>query len=384
MAFAIYRAPKNFSRAGLDDSAVSRNVTLQVSCPDNSGSPTTASTSVLSARPPVVLVHGLWSDPTAWDNFNPLATPDSSIGDHRFFVRRANFSNPVSGITASTPTYSSSVLQSIRQNALGFAYNAPFVLETIQSDIMDFKNRFNVAAVQADVVGHSMGGDITRAMVSLPNFASDDTYGFGPVHKLITVGTPHLGTPLAAQLLQSSNNCVRKQLAAQNNISLQDITVQGVSVNGAVGDLQGDGFGGGLSVALTSLPSNQPFAVAYIGGTVTSGNLSGLDCGILSGCIAAQLRLWCDHIPPSNPLAANLTSQNWPNVFGQASDAIVPVLSQLNGGTAGLVFTGLIHSSSIEQLNFSGPAELDTASPIPSAVVNLLNENITGSDFHHN
>ena len=51
-----------------------------------------------------------------------------------------------------------------------------------------------------------MGGDIMRTVASLPTFLSADTYGVGPIDKLITIGTPHLGSPLAIQLLQEGDN----------------------------------------------------------------------------------------------------------------------------------------------------------------------------------
>jgi triacylglycerol esterase/lipase EstA (alpha/beta hydrolase family) len=51
----------------------------------------------------------------------------------------------------------------------------------------------SVAAVQADVVAHSMGGDVARTMPTLATFTGQSTYGLGPVHKLITIGTPHRG-----------------------------------------------------------------------------------------------------------------------------------------------------------------------------------------------
>lgn len=54
-----------------------------------------------------------------------------------------------------------------------------------------------MAVVQADVVAHSMGGDIARVMPTVTGFANQTNYGLGPVHKLITIGTPHQGSPLA-------------------------------------------------------------------------------------------------------------------------------------------------------------------------------------------
>ena len=252
MAFAIYSAPTNFSRGAQDDGVRERNITLQVNCPDTGGSPTTASSSVLIARPPVVLVHGMWSNAATWNSFNPLATPDPSIGDPRFLIRRADYDSTLTNPVSTVPSYiTAGLTQSIRQSALGFSYNAPFVMAAINNAVLDLENKYNVAAVQADVISHSMGGLVVRTAASLPGFVGTANYGVGPVHKLITIGTPHLGTPLATQLLQSNTYCVRDILAAGGLVSLQTATFT-VPVNGAVGDMQGDGIGGGLSGALAS------------------------------------------------------------------------------------------------------------------------------------
>jgi hypothetical protein len=83
----------------------------------------------------------------------------------------------------------------------------------------------------------------------------------------------------------------------------------------------------------------------------------------------------------SNPLAQDLTKENWPTIYGQDNDAMVPEISVLNKLT-GQEFTGVIHSSGLETLDFNGPSVLDPASTISNEVINLLNEAPTGSDFH--
>jgi len=55
--------------------------------------------------------------------------------------------------------------------------------------------------------------------------------------------------------------------------------------------------------------------------------------------------------------------------------------SALNNLT-GLQYSGVIHTSGLETLDFNGPSVLDAASNISSEVITLLNESPTGSDFH--
>ncbi|MGA2647392.1 MAG: hypothetical protein ABSF15_22010 [Candidatus Sulfotelmatobacter sp.] len=363
-AFAIYRGPVNFSRETADSSLTTRSVTLRVAATGGS----TTNTSVTVARPPVVLVHGLWGNASSFNNFTPL------IADANFNVSRAVYASAITGVTSTTPSFSSSVDSSIEANSLGFAYNAPSVLAQINNFISAYRTSANLAAVKADIVAHSMGGDISRTAFLLPTFLSNTTFGTGPINKLITVATPHLGTPVAADLLLSSNTCARNVLASDGDIALQSITFSGQTADGAVYDLEGNGYGASLSAALSDLKSVQPFPTAYIAGIATSTNLKGLSCFF---CNAEALRLLCS----SNPLAKDLTASNWPTIYGQNNDTIVPLDSALNNLT-GLQYSGVIHTAALETLDFNGPSVLDPASNVSNEVINLLNEAPTGTDFH--
>jgi hypothetical protein len=211
-------------------------------------------------------------------------------------------------------------------------------------------------------------------MLLLSSFLSANTFGAGPINKLITIATPHLGTPVAADMLLSSNTCARNVLASDGDIALQSVTVSGQAIDGAVYDLEGNGYGAGLSTALSNLKASQPFPTAYISGTATSANLNGLSCLF---CNAEALRILCS----GDPLATDLTAKKWPTIYGQNNDTIVPQASALNNLT-GQEFSGVIHTAGLETLDFNGPSVLDPASGISSEVINLLNEAPSGSDFH--
>ena len=184
MAFAIYRAPSRFVRAGSpqDANEPDRQVSLRVRfIPQSAGGPTpTSTTPIKIARPPVVPVHGIWSSSAAWDDFRPL------IDDSRFQTERIDYS---------------------RFSDSGFAISAPLVSSQLGDLIRIYKKKVQVAAIQADVVTHSLGGLLTR---QLPLFIVDgiffrpDNFLKGDVHKLATIATPHLGSALARLLRESS------------------------------------------------------------------------------------------------------------------------------------------------------------------------------------
>lgn len=371
MAYAVYLAPSNYYRGSQDATTVARNLTLQATCMNAGGSPVVASAPMQTVRPPVVLVHGLWSDSTAWNTFIPDAPINVQLWN-ALAPQRVNYDGAVS-VTATSPTYQGALtLTGVRGSALGFAYNAPLVLEQVQKKIGAFAYAYNVAAVQADIVAHSMGGDLVRTMAGLPAFAALGNYAVGPVHKLITIGTPYQGSPVAADLLpgpvQDPNKCVRYALAGDGDVSVQSATIgSGPPVDGAVGDL-----------VQPNLPSYQYFHTAYIAGSTTSLNLAQLNSAF---SLSQSIHFVCGTVF-ADPLALDLAPTLWNDVFaGAPSDGIVTVASQLNGSASTLTYPGVIHSAGLENLNFLAPAELDTGSGIPDEVVNLLNEPVTGNDF---
>lgn len=406
-AFAIYRAPVDFARptstgfkSGMcngssyfDDQSPCRSVSVQVQAISAGGPP--ISVPIVLVRPPVILIHGLWGDISNWDNFNPLITGPLSA-DRRFSVGRINYKNIIGPqIIATNPAYQS--VASAAENSLGFQYNASRTNTSISQWIKAFKsgtqgvNPLNiaVASVQADIVGHSMGGDISRTLPLLAQYYSGPSFGQGLIHKLITIDTPHLGSPLAdnLHLLDPRNACTRGILAGKGNYSFLNVQMQGLGViNGAVGDLSPS------SPALNQInnpPQPQPryIPTALIAGIYT--NFASLNCTV---CDAFVLRNSSTFGCPNDPLAQSLTPQGWPAIFGTApnnqNDAIVSLSSQLNTSNPtgmGFQFPGYVHSKGTEGLSFTRPSVLDpdvvppSTISVPTRVINILNTPVTNS-----
>ena len=377
MAFAIYGSPLDFPRPeGQDVSSSERFITLQVQALDTR---LLSQTSLTLLRPPLVLIHGLWASPQSWSDFTPLTT------DPRWVINKADYSKIIGGQIKSysppVPSWARGSIVSSPASALGFAYNAPTVLLQINGFINSFKKGTNpanvpVAGVQADIVAHSMGGDITRTMPMIKQFYSPTTFALGFVHKVITIGTPHWGSPLATMLLNNNNECVRGVLTQSGSPSFTSVTFQnGTTTTGGVSDLRGDGFGGGLSLALQKLqkPIPHPLPTALIQGLESQSQLDGLD----TSPVALSIRILCF----GDSLAGHLTSSGWPKIFGQDSDSIVPALSEVAGLSDFTLVNGVIHSQSSELLGFGPPAELDSAGGIPDTVINLLNTPVNNATY---
>ncbi len=187
-AFALYQAPLDFARAGgIDDAVPSRTVDLNFGSADNPGVIGDALITVV--RPPVVLIHGNWSNAVDdWRYFqfsNSGAVPD---------LFRVDYSSVLAqGVVAAA----NDVLPQLENVIQAYKAGAPTVEGTPAP----------VPAVQADLVAYSLGGLVSRALVTLFPFASSSNYETGSVHKLITLDTPHQGSELATNILASNAAC---------------------------------------------------------------------------------------------------------------------------------------------------------------------------------
>ena len=211
MAFTVYHAPLDFARSGnqRDPDARDRAVTIQADILGRNGTSQTQMGEVSIVRPPVALIHGIWSDRTTWDFFAPLVLPKEQY-DPRFQVFRVDYrrhhADHVDTIVKSDD-------------------ESPF--DQLASYLSEFKARLNVAAVQFDFVVHSMGGLVTRDMALDPRFREVRNYNQGIVHKLLTMGTPHNGSPLVNNLNQSNAACKAALGLAGDNVAgaVQDLSV---------------------------------------------------------------------------------------------------------------------------------------------------------------
>jgi pimeloyl-ACP methyl ester carboxylesterase len=194
-------------------------VTIQADILGKNGTSQTQSGTVQIVRPPLALIHGIWSNHTTWDFFAPLVLPNGY--DPRFQVLRVDYKG-----------HNGDHIDNIIKSSDG---SSPF--DQLPEYLTLFKEQQNVAAVQFDVVGHSMGGLVTRDMALDPRFKAVENYNQGMVHKLITIGSPHNGSPLVNQLNTSSPLC-KAALGTQGDLvagAVEDLSVGSVflaKVNG--------------------------------------------------------------------------------------------------------------------------------------------------------
>lgn len=127
-------------------------------------------------RAPVLMVHGLWSDRSAFQKMKERLTGDGYCPEE--LILAADYSN---------------------SNDASFATNS-YVVPYYLDIILNICRLKGYSAGKADVIGHSMGGLLTR------NYLQSEAYtGRQDIHKIITINTPHSGSQFANFLLDHNN-----------------------------------------------------------------------------------------------------------------------------------------------------------------------------------
>ncbi|GEM_PF-5888278 len=178
------------------------------------------------ARPPVVLVHGFMSDAyTCWVQTKPNGTSMTVLmekaGLMPFVVNYQKTNGmPLKAGKGSSFQDNSRVVWD-RADPLKFVpYYEGWIFEKIEDDPMlsefqrskprrvggikqaldHYRDQLGLAATQADVIGHSMGGLLARVYASdqyNPTYERLENFNQGDIHRLITLNTPHHGSELA-------------------------------------------------------------------------------------------------------------------------------------------------------------------------------------------
>ncbi|MEM6784101.1 MAG: hypothetical protein AAF624_10270 [Bacteroidota bacterium] len=168
LAVALYTPPRQLTPSGATERVVTFTATYQM---PGASEASEEEETILVYRPPVLLMHGMWSGPEAWGS---LYTGT----DGRFEVFTADYAS---------------------RSAENFDALTEVARDEIQRVRDDLHGR-SIAVTQVNVVAHSMGGLLTRKYVSEnrgAGFRRPDTFGQGDIYALVTIGTPHNGSPIA-------------------------------------------------------------------------------------------------------------------------------------------------------------------------------------------
>lgn len=224
VAMAIYLAPSGYAD-------ISNPIVIVAST--SSGEPLD-SVDLTLVPPPVSLVHGIWGGPGDFTELQGDLEARGLIVDAVDYGQDgASFSSL--DIRSNRPV---GTLDAVIRSRLRASRNAGF------------------AVTRVNVVAHSMGGLVTRTreIVLGSDYFRPSTFGGGDIHKLITIDTPHAGSPIAIFTLT---------------------TCLDLAMNGAPGRFGAPTRNGGLedlvslplSPALLQLPKHPSFLVHAIVGS---------------------------------------------------------------------------------------------------------------------
>lgn len=312
--FSFYKAPESF-----EDVADFRNLEFEISFTPSIGNGNTtrfkAQTKIV--RPPVVLVHGIWSSGGAWGGG---------------YIKNDAFRTTLAADYAPT-------------NGARFSTNFPRVQDFVSRSLKLERDK-GFAVTQADVMGHSMGGILTRLYIGSNSFKRPDNFGQGDVRRLITVDTPHSGSTFPNLVV-----ALHRLKPAEADAAVLSITKFNPA-GGAICDLaeNSPALAGlvptpikGQAITGTGGPAGSAAVPArFFGGLLGFGNIEGELTKKV--CLRRNIFFVCqqeEFVFPQDVLDAFR--------FRQANDTIVSLISQQSGhcgvaGLAGVNFANVIHS----------------------------------------
>jgi hypothetical protein len=318
LAFALYTVPDQIATAS---ASVDFEATFT---PQGASAPSLRKTASLRLiRPPVVMVHGLWTADAAW------LTLDHRLHDKGFHTKRTWYGR---GEHAARPfaRYRGAVVADARK-----------LLEKLR--------RAGIAATQVSVVAHSMGGIVSRLDVSDRQLQRPDNFNAGYFFSLITVDTPHWGSRAASVLLDLTHECPGFKL-------LLDLVNRPVN-DGAVADLDPRTFAQSIA---DGIPAAHIRAYAFAG-TVTSradlgaGELKmfehALNCAraVQQHSAARLSEILCGNLPGNNADEMTMANSVFATSVPMAHDGIVPLESQLGGSSIFRIQTNVTHTDAPDQ-----------------------------------
>ena len=174
---AIYRAPDGFGDA---PTGAVRTINLDIEDLTNNK---ITKIELQLHTPPVVLVHGMWSGPNAWEE-GGFTKALSGRGFPKIFLADYERNN--------YKTFNSN-------NIVESGYGIRAVAKAVRDGMMYYKKQLKIAVSQVDIVGHSLGGLMARSY-SQTSLTGIENYYKGYIHKLITLSTPHRGSPFGPLL----------------------------------------------------------------------------------------------------------------------------------------------------------------------------------------
>ena len=166
-AYLLYRAPEIFHRTNTSDSLrPQRIIGMQARFQPDIGAVVTQTVSIVLVRPPLIVLHGVWSDRA-----------------QSFAGFETRFQQEEPGVQIFGPSY---------PNSISFAGNATEIPRALGNARNAFREQ-NFASTRADIFAHSMGGVLSRLYAGRADYKRPENYQRGDINRLVTIDSPHRG-----------------------------------------------------------------------------------------------------------------------------------------------------------------------------------------------
>jgi len=352
-ASSYYTAPLAYEEA----SSASRMVEVEFTYTPaiGNGNTTRIRAETTIVRPPVTLIHGIWSNDDAWRGF---------------FIRNDDQHTTVAGDYEATHDNS-------------FSDNVPRVREFI-ADAVNQSRAKRYATTQVDIIAHSMGGLLSRLYAQDTTYQRADNLNEGDIHRLLTLNTPYFGSNFANLIV-----ALHKAEPDLTEEKVGDI-VGGEITNGAVCDLAENSPALQTLAGGTALPAH---VVTSTGGPAGTEADPALYWGGVSGfrnfeaalteteCVRRNIIRICQEEQPIFP--QDIVDGHR---FREMNDAIVPISSQRGGfGTAARTnFANLLHFGNDAVFGVGQVDGVTNTEAVAQRALALLNEPADAANWSAN
>jgi len=178
---AVYTPPNSFHQDKIDRRTIIINV--NESNANDADASTLYKIPIQLRRPPVVLIHGVWTNSYAtWIESKFKEKLENNGYKDKVFLADYEAHNAETFHPYAIPGIGNHGIDSLRKKI---------------AEASNSCHNQSIAAAQVDVIAHSMGGLMARGFVQQPHYKRKDNYMKGSIHRLITIGTPHFGGHLS-------------------------------------------------------------------------------------------------------------------------------------------------------------------------------------------